>query len=49
VDKWETYDGSRLTSVALDTLHRGTPNHRLIYASDGSVRVENDGKRPAAK
>ena len=30
VDKWETYDGARLASVALDTSHRGVPDRRLI-------------------
>jgi hypothetical protein len=41
-DKWETYDGERLASVAFDTLHRGTPDRRLIYGTDGSARVEVD-------
>ena len=41
-DKWETYDGTRLTSVAFDTTHRGTPDRRLIYHADGSVRIEVD-------
>ncbi len=41
-DKWETYDGDRLASVAFDTLHRGTPDRRLIYGADGSVRLELD-------
>ena len=44
MDKWETYDGSRLASVAFDTTHRGTPDRRLIYAADGRVRVEVDSK-----
>ena len=30
IDKWETYDGARLASVAFDTTHhRGTPDRRL--------------------
>jgi hypothetical protein len=41
-DKWETYDGGRLASVAFDTVHRGTPDRRLIYGVDGSARVEVD-------
>jgi hypothetical protein len=44
MDKWEKYDGTRLASVAFDTQHRGTPDRRLIYAADGSVRVEADEK-----
>ncbi len=42
IDKWETFDAGRLTSVAFDTSHRGTPDRRLVYAIDGSVRVELD-------
>jgi hypothetical protein len=41
-DKWETYEGERLASVAFDTVHRGTPDRRLIYGADGSVRMETD-------
>lgn len=41
-DKWETYDGGRLTSVAFDTLHRGTPDRRLVYGADGGARMEVD-------
>jgi hypothetical protein len=44
MDKWETYDGSRLASVAFDTQHRGAPERRLIYGADGSVRLEVDAK-----
>jgi hypothetical protein len=44
MDKWETYDGDRLTSLAFDTQHRGTPDRRLIYGPDGTVRVEVDEK-----
>ena len=41
IDKWETYDGSRLASVAFDTRQRGTPDRRVLYAQDGTVRVED--------
>jgi hypothetical protein len=44
MDKWETYEGARLASVAFDTQHRGTPDRRLIYGVDGAVRVESDAK-----
>src|SRR5262245_16914861 len=43
-DKWETYDGTRLASVAFDTQHRGTPDRRLIYGPDGTARLEVDTK-----
>jgi hypothetical protein len=43
-DTWETYDGERLSSIAFDTQHRGTPDRRLIYGPDGSARVEVDVK-----
>jgi hypothetical protein len=43
-DRWETYDGPRLASVAFDTHHRGAPDRRLTYGADGSVRVEVDEK-----
>jgi hypothetical protein len=42
IDKWETYEGERLASVAFDTVHRGTPDRRLIYGADGSARLEVD-------
>ena len=42
VDKWETYDGPRLASVALDTLHRGVPDRRLTYGRSGSTSMEVD-------
>jgi hypothetical protein len=42
VDKWETFQSGRLTSVAFDTTHRGSPERRLNYAADGTVRVEVD-------
>ena len=38
-DKWETWDGVRLTSVAFDSSHLGTPDRRLDYSPDGSVHV----------
>ena len=41
-DKWETYDGLRLAVVGFDTVHRGTPDRRIIYAVDGTVQVEVD-------
>ena len=42
IDKWETYDGDHLASVAFDTLHRGTPDRRLKYGIDGTARLEVD-------
>jgi hypothetical protein len=42
MDKWETYAGERLASVAFDTTRRGTPDRRLIYNADRTVRVEVD-------
>ena len=44
LDKWETYDGERLSVVAFDTQRRGVPDRRLIYAPDGTARVEVDIK-----
>ncbi len=41
-DKWETYEGGRLASVAFDTLHRGKPDRRLVYGADGSAHLEVD-------
>jgi len=43
-DKWERYDGGRLASVAFDTAHRGVPDRRLTYLSDGATRFEVDAK-----
>ncbi len=40
MDKWETYEGSRLASVAFDTRHTGTPDRRLVYRADGTVSLE---------
>jgi len=42
IDKWETYDGARLASVAFDTTHRGTADRRLRYAADGTAVMEID-------
>lgn len=42
IDKWEAFDGDRLSSVAFDTEHRGTPDRRLVYGADGSARIEVD-------
>jgi hypothetical protein len=42
IDKWETYEADRLTSVAFDTTRRGTPDRRLLYTPEGSVRVQVD-------
>jgi hypothetical protein len=39
-DKWEAFEGPRLASVALDTRQRGTPDRRVVYAQDGTVRIE---------
>jgi len=41
IDKWETYSNGRLLTVSFDTQHRGTPERRLVYAADGSARVES--------
>jgi hypothetical protein len=43
-DKWETYDGDRLASVAFDTTHRGTPDRRLTYGAAGTARMEVDAR-----
>ena len=45
VDKWETYSGGTLTGLALDTTGAGHPTRRLVYASDGSVKIASS---PAA-
>jgi len=44
IDKWETYDGEHLASVAFDTAYRGTPDRRLIYGHNGAARLEVDPK-----
>lgn len=41
IDKWETFDGAgRMVSVAFDTLHRGTPDRRLVYGPNGTAQLE---------
>jgi hypothetical protein len=43
VDKWETYVDGRMDTLTLDTYHRGTPDRRLVYRSDGTLdRLELD-------
>ena len=42
MDKWETYEGDHLSSIAFDTTHRGTPDRRLIYGANGAARLEVD-------
>jgi hypothetical protein len=42
MDKWETFADGRLTSVAFDTTHRGTPDRRLVYGPDGTATMEID-------
>jgi hypothetical protein len=42
IDKWETYEGDHISSVAFDMTHRGTPDRRLIYGPNGTARVEVD-------
>ncbi len=42
IDKWETYDGTRLASVAFDTLHRGVPDRRLTYGASGTAHLDFD-------
>src|SRR3954462_2791057 len=44
LDKWETYQGDHLSSIAFDTTHRGTPDRRLIYGANGQARLEVDPK-----
>lgn len=41
-DKWEAYGAGRLASVAFDSQHRGKPDRRLTYATDGGVKIEVD-------
>ncbi len=52
-DKWETYEGARLASVAFDTVHRGTPDRRLLYGAGGTAQLEidsdGDGRFEAAR
>jgi len=41
--RWETYDPlGRLVSAAFDSTGRGTPDRRLVYAPDGTARLELD-------
>jgi len=41
-DKWEAYEGQRLVSVGFDTTFKGaSPDRRLVYGSDGTVRAES--------
>jgi hypothetical protein len=42
IDKWETYDGGRLATVAFDEMHRGRPTRRILYNTNGTVRIEVD-------
>jgi hypothetical protein len=44
IDKWETYAGEHLASIAFDTLHRGTPDRRLTYGPNGTATMEVDPK-----
>ncbi len=52
-DKWETFDGERLASVAFDTTHRGKPDRRLVYGAGGTAHLEidsdGDGRFTAAR
>ena len=41
VDKWETYAGGTLATMALDSTGKGSPDRKLIYKADGSFdRIE---------
>ena len=42
MDKWEQYEGGRLTRLAFDPDHHGRPTHTFSYGSDGALRVESD-------
>jgi len=42
IDKWETFDGVRLATVAFDETHRGTPTRKILYNANGTVRIEVD-------
>ena len=48
IDKWETFDSGRLTSVSLDTVSQGMPDRRLVYARDGTVKLELLKSEPRA-
>jgi len=47
VDKWETYSGGVLTSVAFDTEGTGHPTRRLVYGSNGAIRIETSADASA--
>jgi hypothetical protein len=42
MDKWETYEGNRVTSVAFDERHLGRPTLRIVYSPDGATRIDVD-------
>src|SRR5262245_7583952 len=43
IDKWETYLDGSLSMMAIDTVHRGSPDRRLVYRRDGTLdRIEID-------
>ena len=42
MDRWETYKDGRLVSIAFDTEHHGFADRRILYAADGSQRMEVD-------
>jgi hypothetical protein len=42
MDKWEQYEGGRLTRLAFAPDHRGAPAQTFSYGSDGALRVESD-------
>ena len=44
MDKWETWEGDHLKTVAFDTMHRGTPDRRLVYGPNGTAQLEMDEK-----
>lgn len=46
VDQWESYDQGHVVSIAFDTQHRGTPDRRLVYGTNGNVaevEIDPDG------
>jgi len=42
MDKWEAFEGGRLASVSFDTMHRGTPDRRIVYGANGAGQMEID-------
>jgi hypothetical protein len=41
MDRWQTWEGGRLTVEELDTKGTGTPDRRLVYGGRGGIaRVE---------